>query len=256
MVVNKFFVRRAPGYHQPPSSEGEEEQDAVEEEEQHELEMLNRAEQGQQITARNAAFSEIMSSPSKQQKQHRGEEEDSSCHIFTKEFWSKLWLRVLYEGALWIAALPHLVLKQIFLSWGAMYIFRNLAYVRHEQGPRLKDLGFELIPEHDNDFWSEFFLYTNCVTAYLMLFTLPILWNFAHSRGVYSANIFIKIVNIQCVGHLLRFFTFISTSLPGPAPHCQPVSSTKPLPLSVMSSFPCTHSFPCLTCFTGCTLVP
>jgi PAP2 superfamily C-terminal len=40
--------------------------------------------------------------------------------------------------------------------------------------------------------------------------------------GVHSADIFVKIVNVQCVGHVLRFLNFLSASLPGPAPHCQP----------------------------------
>ena len=140
--------------------------------------------------------------------------------LFTSDYLQKLKARVKYEAALLVAALPHLILKNFLLQYGAMCVFRNLAYSRHVQGARLKDLGFEWIPESDNDFWSEVFLYLNGTVA-LLAVAMPILINHAHKRGVYSVDVFLEIVNIQCVGHLLRFFTFISTSLPGPAAHCQ-----------------------------------
>jgi hypothetical protein len=146
---------------------------------------------------------------------------DSLWCLFTSDYLQKLKGRVKFEAALLVAALPHLIPKNFLLQYCAMCLFRNLAYSRHVQGPRLKDLGFELIPESDSDFWSEVFLYVNGAVS-LLAVTMPILCNHAHQRGVYAVDVFLEIVNIQCVGHLLRFFTFMSTSLPGPAAHCQP----------------------------------
>jgi hypothetical protein len=149
-----------------------------------------------------------------------GEALETLWCLFTLDHLEKLKARIKYETALLVAALPHLIFKNFLLQYGAMCVFRNLAYSRHVQGARLKDLGFEWIPESDNDFWSEFFLYLNGAVA-LLAVSMPLLSNHAHQRGVFSVDVFLEIVNIQCVGHLLRFFTFISTSLPGPAAHCQ-----------------------------------
>eukprot|EP01084_Bolivina_argentea_P006939 13106_1 len=134
---------------------------------------------------------------------------------------TRLQRRIVYEAALLIASLPHLLPKILLLNWGAMMIFRNIAYMRHEQGPRLKDLGFELIPEMDNDFWSEMILYVNGVLSISMV-VMPLLSDHAHPRGIYTMNIYMKVLNIQCVGHILRFITFVSTSVPGPSLDCQP----------------------------------
>eukprot|EP00816_Leptocylindrus_hargravesii_P005192 CAMPEP_0196812836 /NCGR_PEP_ID=MMETSP1362-20130617/31679_1 /TAXON_ID=163516 /ORGANISM="Leptocylindrus danicus, Strain CCMP1856" /LENGTH=178 /DNA_ID=CAMNT_0042188761 /DNA_START=41 /DNA_END=573 /DNA_ORIENTATION=- len=136
--------------------------------------------------------------------------------ILTPEYWERLWKRALYEGALLVASLPHLVPKIFLLKWGAMVLFRNLAYIRHEQRPRLRDLGFDLIPENTDDTLSEIFLFVNTYLTLALVF-MPILTSYAHNHGMFTVNIFNKIINLLCVGHILRFFTFISTSLPGPA---------------------------------------
>jgi len=129
--------------------------------------------------------------------------------------------RLIYEVAMFVASLPHMIPKWILLSWASLYLFRNLAYVRHEQGERLKDLGFELIPEFPNDFLGEVNLYVNLFTA-LFAVIMPLFNNVSHSKGAFGVDVYVKIVNMTCVGHVLRFATYISTSLPGPAPHCQP----------------------------------
>ena len=141
--------------------------------------------------------------------------------LFTIEYWLRFKTRFSYELMLLIASLPHLSLKVFLLNYGAMMLFRNLAYSRHVQGPRLKDLGYELIPERDDDFYSELNLYVNGLVAFSMVM-MPIVSGYSHPRGIFSVNMYMKVINIQCVGHVLRFFTFISTSLPGPAAHCQP----------------------------------
>ena len=140
--------------------------------------------------------------------------------IFSSGYWERLQKRALYEIALLFASLPHLVPKCFLLKWGAMVLFRNLAYMRHDQRPRLKDLGFELIAENTDDAMSEFFLFVNTYLTLLLVF-MPVLTSHANNYGMFSVTIFNKIINLLCVGHVLRFFTFISTSLPGPALHCQ-----------------------------------
>ena len=145
--------------------------------------------------------------------------------LFTVDYWLKFKTRILYEFMLLLASLPHLLPKVFLLNYGAMYVFRNLAYMRHEQGPRLKDLGYEIITESDNDFYSELNLYVNGAVAVVMVM-MPIIGSHAHPRGIFSVNTYMKVINIQCVGHVLRFLTFISTSLPGPAAHCQPGAET------------------------------
>mmetsp|Transcript_3669 Transcript_3669/g.5663 ORF Transcript_3669/g.5663 Transcript_3669/m.5663 type:complete len:366 (-) Transcript_3669:485-1582(-) len=140
--------------------------------------------------------------------------------LLSNEYWERLLKRAVYEIALFVASLPHLVPKCFLLRWGAMIFFRNLAYVRHEQGPRLKDLGFDLIPENTDDTLSEIFLFVNTYLTLALVF-MPVLASYANDHGMFTMNIFNKIINLLCVGHILRFFTFISTSLPGPAAHCQ-----------------------------------
>ncbi len=134
---------------------------------------------------------------------------------------TRLRIRIMYEVALLISSLPHLLPKILLLNWGAMMIFRNIAYMRHVQGPRLKDLGFELVPEVDNDFWSEMCLYVNGVLSTAMVLTPILLGDYAHARGIYTTNMYMKVLNIQCIGHVLRFLTFVSTSIPGPSSDCQ-----------------------------------
>ncbi len=142
-------------------------------------------------------------------------------NIVVHGYWKRLQRRIVYEAALLIASLPHLLPKILLLNWGAMMIFRNIAYMRHEQGPRLKDLGYELIPEMDSDFWSEMILYVNGVLSISMV-VMPVLSDHAHLRGIHTTNMYMKILNVQCVGHILRFITFVSTSVPGPSLDCQP----------------------------------
>lgn len=105
-----------------------------------------------------------------------------------------------------------------------MYVFRNIAYMRHvPSSTRLPDIGFEYIKEVDNDYYSELLLYLNGSITFLFV-SLPIIIPSlrGHAHGIYSIDIYNKILNMHCIGHVLRFITFISTSLPGPAKHCLP----------------------------------
>lgn len=147
-------------------------------------------------------------------------ETESIRFIFSWLYWKRVGHRAKYELLLLTAALPQLLPKLFFLYWCSMYVFRNLAYARHVPGPPLKDLGFELIPYIDNDFWSEWLLWINHLSS-LALVLVPWLTASPHKRGVFGVDLYIKAMNCAVVGHFLRFLTYISTSLPGPAEHCR-----------------------------------
>ncbi len=142
-------------------------------------------------------------------------------NIVASGYWKRLSRKFMYEGALAISTLPHLLPKIFLLKMGAAMVFRNIAHMRHVQGPRLKDLGFELIPEHDSNVLSELNPYLISVIFALVALS-PLFSSHAHPRDTFAMDTIMKLINMLCVGHILRFCTYISTSLPGPAPHCQP----------------------------------
>lgn len=148
------------------------------------------------------------------------EESESIRFIFSVPYWNRVRSRAKFEFYLLLASLPQLIPKLAFLYWCSMYVFRNLAYSRHVPGPVLKDLGFELIPYIDNDYWSEMLLWINHLTS-LLLVIVPMLTAGPHKRGCFGIDVYIKAMNTSVVGHFLRFITYISTSLPGPAEHCK-----------------------------------
>mmetsp|Transcript_21220 Transcript_21220/g.35563 ORF Transcript_21220/g.35563 Transcript_21220/m.35563 type:complete len:341 (-) Transcript_21220:61-1083(-) len=154
--------------------------------------------------------------------------------VRSKEYWRAVWERFWLEVLLVLANFPHLVIKVVIMAYGAQVPFRNLAYYRHVQGPPLKDLGFEIIPELSESvqFVSELNLYANHLFV-LMLLSLSWFRGSAHKTKMYAVYVAMYILNCLFIGHVLRFFTYISTSLPGPAPHCQPGAETYSRPTGV-----------------------
>lgn len=145
----------------------------------------------------------------------------------SRKYWENAYNRCCYEIALLLAAIPHLIPKVFILQYCAFHIFRNMAHSRHMQGPRLHDLGFDMIPEsRDYNILSDVVVIINATLSWIAVL-MPIFSsnNEFHNRGIYTSDFILKNVNVLSVGHVLRFFTFISTSLPGPAPHCQPGST-------------------------------
>jgi len=160
--------------------------------------------------------------------------DDTTCSLGTfwaamtsKAYWVEVWDRFYLEVLLVLANFPHLVIKVVIMAYGAQVPFRNWAYYRHVQLPPLKDLGFEIIPEISDDlqFISELNLYANHL-ATLVILSLSWLRSNAHATRTYAVYVAMWILNCLFVGHVLRFFTYISTSLPGPADHCQEGAET------------------------------
>mmetsp|Transcript_19055 Transcript_19055/g.30238 ORF Transcript_19055/g.30238 Transcript_19055/m.30238 type:complete len:318 (-) Transcript_19055:93-1046(-) len=116
--------------------------------------------------------------------------------------------------------------KLIFCVCVAMHFAHapatNLAYYRHLQGERLRDAGFELVPLITPQLavLSEilfFFILCSTVCAAFV--------PFLHKRPrVHFTTMLIRCLLVMACCIVLRCATFLSTSLPGPAPHCQPGS--------------------------------
>lgn len=112
--------------------------------------------------------------------------------------------------------------KVFYVAYIAQVPYRNLAYYRHEQRSTLKDLGFELIPElKENNKWiSELVFWMIHITGVTVIIST---WfdSFAHDNNILGVVLAEKWLDCLTVGHTLRFVTYMSTSLPGPASHCR-----------------------------------
>ena len=103
--------------------------------------------------------------------------------------------------------------------YGGSVVFRNLAFYRYRAGERLtQDLGFDLLPEMKG--WLTglpmLLLQLTCLTACALSF-LP-----RSTPAPYAVNIIRRWGMMEAMGSVLRFLTYISTTLPGAADHCLP----------------------------------
>jgi len=127
-----------------------------------------------------------------------------------------------------------------------MMVFRNLAYYRFEVGPDLKDIAFDMLPD-----WEGSGTWMGDIPMYFVSFVLFVMGCFTfvapreqvpqHEtdevpqevllQKPFVVNILRRYVTMLIMGHTLRFFTYISTSLPGTSAECldaEHVASTKP----------------------------
>lgn len=103
---------------------------------------------------------------------------------------------------------------------------RNIAYYRNVEAPRLQDLGFELFPELP-EHWkpvSEILIYLNHIFGIGMLI-VPIIYK-PYNKSYSTVLIGMRILTILSIGHMIRIVMYLSTSLPSPASHCQPGSTS------------------------------
>ena len=103
--------------------------------------------------------------------------------------------------------------------YGGSVVFRNLAFYRYRAGERLtQDVGFQLLPEIKG--WLTglpmLLLQLTCLTACALSF-LP-----RSTPAPYAVNIIRRWGMMEAMGSVLRFLTYISTTLPGAADHCLP----------------------------------
>ena len=103
-------------------------------------------------------------------------------------------------------------------------ISTNIAYFRHEQMLPLKDWGYETIPPlPDNMRWLSEFIFSIIFFSILLLSFIPF---FLLKPKYYMATIWIRALLVLFILIFLRSLSFLATSLPGPAPHCQPYSES------------------------------
>jgi hypothetical protein len=130
--------------------------------------------------------------------------------------------RTKLEFFLVLASWPWVLIKVIFVAYVVQLPLRNFAYYRHQQGPTLKDLGFQWIPEMKReDKWISELVIQVLHTIAVFSLVMPWLSPYAHAKNTYGVRLADKWLNSLCVAHTLRFFTYISTTLPGPADHCR-----------------------------------
>jgi len=95
--------------------------------------------------------------------------------------------------------------------------YANTPFKINRTGPRLtQDIGFDILPE----FISE---YTNLPLTLLTTVLVVICarsFIFDNAKEVYTVNVITRLLSVVAIGTMLRFFTYMSTTLPGSANHC------------------------------------
>ena len=120
--------------------------------------------------------------------------------------------RVTLEAKYILNRWPLVFTKVIFVAYVAQIPFRNIAYYRHEQRNTLKDIGFEVIPEMNEDkkWISEaVFILLHAIGSSVMI--VPWVSPYPHSNAVMGVVMAERWLDCLCVGHILRFLTYCST---------------------------------------------
>lgn len=111
--------------------------------------------------------------------------------------------------------------------WALWYVVcplaMNVAYYRYEAGPRLRDWGFEVIPELPEKYRHM------AEVPHLILLTWNILYllvavrpSAGRHKRVFGVNMIRRWTCVFVACHTLRAATFLGTTLPGAAEHCLP----------------------------------
>jgi len=132
--------------------------------------------------------------------------------------------RLIHEYRLVCAQLPFFLLCAFVMMYLSTMVFRNLAFYRYEPRPRLRDLGFDLLPDLENDdFWFAIKDVPMTSSMWLMGFTCIISVLFGKGQETpYAVNMLRRVLAMLSLGHCLRFCTYISTSMPGTTERCLP----------------------------------
>ena len=104
-------------------------------------------------------------------------------------------------------------------------VFRNIAFYRYpafvDPSERLRDFGFEIVPAFSPEMhkWGDRPKQCLGVSLWFM-----IIYSFCCNVKGYErphfVNIYMRLMEPKAFGHVLRFFTFVGTTLPGAADHC------------------------------------
>uniref|UniRef100_A0A7S2W8S8 Sphingomyelin synthase-like domain-containing protein n=1 Tax=Mucochytrium quahogii TaxID=96639 RepID=A0A7S2W8S8_9STRA len=141
-----------------------------------------------------------------------------------------------------------LFLSLVMLVYGALIVFRNLAFYRYRVGPRLRDVGFEVFHE----FSKENMKYSDIpikvmyiVDGFVLLGTflgeggakrikdaitclcgkeneqdLRAYKPFTRPPRPHFVNVVRRMLCVYAIGHFLRACTYLATTLPGSSDHC------------------------------------
>jgi len=154
--------------------------------------------------------------------QDKGDDVDDVNQIYSKTKVLKHVQQRLKDELCLLAAQWRMWLLCLFIDiYCASMLFRNLAFYRFRAGPRLtQDLGYELLPEWKG-FWTDQPMY---ILRVVLLLASVI--SFVPQRrclpAPYVINIWRRWGMMIAMGNILRFLTYISTTLPGSASHCLP----------------------------------
>ena len=168
----------------------------------------------------------------------------SNLKKYAVDFKNKLEL----EYTILINNIKYIIFYIFVLVYIASTLGRNLAYYRSSQEDRLKDLGFDIIPELPNKYKyiSEVIIIINLVIGVLIVFS-PLIFN--PMKNSYSLILIGKrLITILGIGHLIRISMYISTSLPSPANHCQPGSDNYNPPDNLVEIFTRFSTYKDLNC--------
>ena len=130
--------------------------------------------------------------------------------------------------------------------YGACMVFRNLAFYRFRAGPRLtQDLGFDILPE-----WQSYLTDAPLQALQIVLFSACFMCFVPRHRSrsaAYVVNIWRRWGMMIGMGNILRFLTYISTTLPGSAAHCLPsnlnIVKDQPKTISdILFRYTCSHT--------------
>lgn len=141
-----------------------------------------------------------------------------------------------------------IILFYIFvLVYIASTLGRNIAYYRNQPADRLKDIGFQILPELTPKLKiiSEVILFINHFIGINIVLS-PLIYK--PDSNLSTILIGKRVLSVLSVGHVIRFLMYCSTSLPSPATHCLPESDQYHPPQSLLQIFTRFSSFNDLNC--------
>eukprot|EP00939_MAST-03C_sp_MAST-3C-sp1_P004435 g4435.t1 len=142
-----------------------------------------------------------------------------------------------------------ILLALFALCYFCIVVFRNLAFYRHRTmdyysvngttHERLKDLGFEITPDWSDSSFAKIMneVIQNILNLSLIVCGLIPTFRTDLKRRPYFLHIGLRYFFAITTCHLLRPLFYLSTSLPGPAEHCQGQDEADNQPDSAVSIF-------------------
>jgi hypothetical protein len=125
-------------------------------------------------------------------------------------------LRWPYEKQLLKSQKYSLLAYLIILSYFATIVFRNVGFYRYEPGPRLRDIGFDIVADLENNEVMEMLYNLPIVVGLLgMLFCLLVSLFYGNRDTPYVTNMLKRVFAVLAIGHTLRFISYSVTVIPG-----------------------------------------